>query len=124
MSEKDQLHGPPLHEPEPDRLPTGKLALIALATIVFLGLGSLASGWMLYRAAGSLGQPEGAPAASVGRAEVGIVDQRLFAQEKRAQELRLEQRQRLESYGWVDRDGGVIHLPIERAMQLVAEGRR
>ncbi len=29
--------------------------------------------------------------------------------------------ERLHSYGWVDREAGVIHIPIERAMELVAE---
>ena len=33
---------------------------------------------------------------------------------------RAQQRQRLEGYGWVDRDGGIAHIPIERAMALLA----
>ena len=32
-----------------------------------------------------------------------------------------EQRKDLESYGWVDRPAGVVHIPIEEAMRLVAE---
>jgi hypothetical protein len=27
----------------------------------------------------------------------------------------------LESYGWVDRDAGIVRIPIDRAMQLVVE---
>jgi hypothetical protein len=34
--------------------------------------------------------------------------------------LRAEQQELLSSYGWVDREGGVVHVPIERAMELVA----
>jgi hypothetical protein len=30
-------------------------------------------------------------------------------------------RQRLQSYGWIDKEQGVVHLPIERAMQLLVE---
>jgi hypothetical protein len=30
-------------------------------------------------------------------------------------------RQRLSSYGWVDRDKGIAHIPIDEAMQRVAE---
>jgi hypothetical protein len=30
-------------------------------------------------------------------------------------------RQRLASYGWVDRDKGIAHIPIEEAMRRVAE---
>ena len=32
---------------------------------------------------------------------------------------RAQQRQRLESYGWVDRDTGIAQIPIERAMALL-----
>lgn len=35
--------------------------------------------------------------------------------------LRLREDQALSSYGWVDRNAGVVRIPIERAMQLVVE---
>jgi hypothetical protein len=31
------------------------------------------------------------------------------------------QREQLETYGWVDKEGGVVRIPIERAMDLVLE---
>ena len=31
------------------------------------------------------------------------------------------ERERLESYGWMDRSTGAVHIPIERAIDLVAE---
>jgi len=31
------------------------------------------------------------------------------------------ERERLESYGWMDRSTGALHIPIERAIDLVAE---
>jgi hypothetical protein len=34
-------------------------------------------------------------------------------------DLRDESKQRLSSYGWVDQQIGVVHIPIERAMELV-----
>ena len=30
-------------------------------------------------------------------------------------------RERLDSYGWVDRPQGIVHIPIERAIELTAE---
>ena len=36
-------------------------------------------------------------------------------------QLLREQAQRTATYGWVDRQGGVVHIPIERAMQLLVE---
>ena len=32
-----------------------------------------------------------------------------------------EKKEQLERYGWVDQHAGRIHIPIERAMQLLAE---
>lgn len=37
------------------------------------------------------------------------------------QRLRSEENLVLSSYGWVDRSQGVVRIPIERAMELVAE---
>jgi hypothetical protein len=36
-------------------------------------------------------------------------------------DFRLQEEQRLNSYGWVDEKAGVIHIPIDRAMQLLAQ---
>jgi hypothetical protein len=36
-------------------------------------------------------------------------------------EPRTEEEEHLNSYGWVDQPAGVVHIPIERAIQLVAE---
>jgi hypothetical protein len=36
-------------------------------------------------------------------------------------DFRLQEERTLNSYGWVDEKAGVVHIPIERAMQLVAE---
>jgi hypothetical protein len=37
------------------------------------------------------------------------------------QELEAGVHRRLESSGWVDRERGVAHIPIERAMAMLAE---
>jgi len=45
-------------------------------------------------------------------------------QQRPAEDMRAyrdEQRSVLESYGWVDRNAGVVHIPIEEAMRLLAE---
>jgi hypothetical protein len=36
-------------------------------------------------------------------------------------QLKQRQLQRLSSYGWVDQGAGVVHIPIEDAMRIVAE---
>jgi hypothetical protein len=35
--------------------------------------------------------------------------------------LRQGQTERLDSYGWTDRPNGIVHIPIERAMELTRE---
>lgn len=35
--------------------------------------------------------------------------------------LRATEADRLSSYGWVDKDGGITHIPIERAMELMVQ---
>lgn len=53
--------------------------------------------------------------------EINIVDQELFELETRAYRDRHEKENRLNSYGWVDRSKGIIHEPIDRAMDEVVE---
>jgi hypothetical protein len=36
-------------------------------------------------------------------------------------DFRLKEEQTLNTYGWVDQKAGIVHIPIERAMQLIAE---
>ena len=65
-------------------------------------------------------QPGGPPPIpkQVDQYEVGIVNQRVFALDQRAAQKRLQQMERLRSFGWVDREAGVAHIPIEDAMKM------
>src|SRR4029077_15613665 len=36
-------------------------------------------------------------------------------------DFRLQEEKTLHSYGWVDQSAGVVHIPIDRAMQLLAQ---
>jgi hypothetical protein len=36
-------------------------------------------------------------------------------------QFRAKEKQRLSSYGWIDRAHGVVHIPIEEAMQNIAK---
>lgn len=37
------------------------------------------------------------------------------------QEMRVHEKALLESYGWVDRGQGIVHIPVERAIDLLIE---
>jgi hypothetical protein len=65
-------------------------------------------------------QPGGPPPIpkQVDQYEVGIVNLRVFALDQRAAQKRLQQMERLRSYGWVDRESGVAHIPIDEAVKM------
>ncbi|MCP3100477.1 hypothetical protein LZ198_16530 [Myxococcus sp. K15C18031901] len=105
------------------QLPSGRIALVAGGWLVLIALAVLAAHlWQVWtRPDEEAGRPPG-----MGRAEQSVVEQRPFALEDSAARLRTTQHARLEDYGWVDRDAGVIHVPVERAMDaiLAEEGAR
>jgi hypothetical protein len=56
--------------------------------------------------------------ALLGQPEIGIVDQVPFDVTRSFQVYRRDSLDRLSSWGWLDRQRGTIHMPIERAMEL------
>ena len=60
----------------------------------------------------------------LGQSKIALVEQQLFETSTRGRKDFEARRERLGSYGWVDRKAGVVHLPIERAMELSAQGVR
>lgn len=60
----------------------------------------------------------------LGQAEINIVNTRLIQLDTRAEDEKDAQRRRLRGYGWVDRDAGVVHLPIERGIERVVREQR
>ncbi len=67
--------------------------------------------------------PDPVPAI-LGQPEIGIVDQVPFDVTRSAQAYRRESLERLSSWGWLDRRQGLIHMPIDRAMELVVEQQK
>jgi len=93
---------------------------LALATVALMALLERA---LMAREAARSNAPSPL-AATYGRTEPPAP--RLQAHPRRDLAVLLERdRQRLESYGWVDRATGRVHVPAERAMQLLlAEGAK
>jgi hypothetical protein len=56
--------------------------------------------------------------ALLGQPEIGIVDQVPFDVTRSFQLYRRNSLDRLSSWGWLDRQKGTVHMPIERAMEL------
>lgn len=125
----DPSSGPPEKTPlrqEDEGLPVVKVMIVGLVSMVVFALAVLVTAWGM----GHIQQTQwpGGPApvnpAQVEQLQSGIVKQDLFVLTRRAEQLEREQTAQLHSYGWISRPHGIIHIPIDRAMQMVASGVR
>jgi hypothetical protein len=62
--------------------------------------------------------------AQMGQAEIGIVDQVPFDVTRAAEAYRKNEIERLSSWGWIDLKQGTVHMPIDRAIDLVAREQK
>jgi hypothetical protein len=107
---------------EEDRISTAKIVVVGVASLVIFFVASLATGMYLDARRTESGPPRVPP--EIGSSKIGMVEQQIFERARRGERDRERREERLRSYGWVDRPAGVVHLPIERAMELVAGGVR
>ncbi|MBN9681500.1 MULTISPECIES: hypothetical protein [unclassified Corallococcus] len=106
--------------PELEKLPTAWLLRVGAVALALLAAASVAAWalWVLWRPGTESPLPP-----PPGTQQIGMLDQPPFSLDRRADELKARQRERLDGYGWVDADAGVIHQPIDAAMrQLLSEG--
>jgi len=105
---------------EPEGMATKRPVLVAVVCLVIFTLATLWAVAIMRGEKRPLAARADLTTMEIGKPEIGIVNQRLFLLQLDAKEKREEQLRRLNSYGWVDRDKQVIHLPIDRAMQLLS----
>lgn len=112
-------------EPEPDRIPRRPIIEGAVVTVIVTSACVLATWWIGDCGAVSLRAPHTAVQGSA-PTQVNAVEAELFDELTSGELDRLARRRRLESYGWVDPDRGIVHVPIELAIEryLVEEGGR
>lgn len=104
---------------EEDRIGTVKIILTAVISLAVFGVGALWSVAIQRDAqGGSIVQKLGNPGAASERApEVGIVYQWPFFTSHYGPDKAAEKKEWLESYGWVDQNAKLVHVPIEQAME-------
>lgn len=113
MHEQEHLHPPQ----EPDVVSWKAIVAVAAATIAVSVALSLVARWIAVSAlppAGSV--PEPVPPS--GELEFELFQDDAPADGERDRDARL---QRLRSWGWLDRRQGTVHMPIDRAMELVVQ---
>lgn len=107
---------------EEDHIPSLPIVLVGVGALVVFFLASWVTLSFLRMKEGE--RPALPLPQELGQSKIGLVEQQLFESSNRGQKDLEARRARLGSYGWVDRRGGVVHLPIDRAMELSAQGVR
>ena len=107
---------------EEDRVPSVRIVAVGVAALVIFFLGSMAAIAYLRVRLEERG-PVAVPP-EIGLNKIGMVEQQIFDLADRGERAEARQRERLGSFGWVDRKAGVAHLPIDEAMRLVSQGVR
>ena len=101
-------------------LPYLKILIVGILTLSIFGASILWSTHILNATVQDMNPNGPAPIpAQVYQKEVGIVNQRMFALDQRASEKREAQLQRLNSYGYLNDQKTLAHIPLARAMELL-----
>lgn len=105
---------------EAEGVPARKAVLVAAIALAIFALAVYEADRIFHREESML-MPGRAPPLpkELGQPEIGMVNQRPFDRQQEAEQLRIQQTEQLNSYGWVDRKNQVIHIPIERAMEVL-----
>jgi hypothetical protein len=110
-------HLPPPAAQADEHVAGVKIVAVGIAALVIFAAATMWSARILSTSARML-QPTGPmpTGKDIGKAEIGIVDQTPFESTRGAERYRRHDADVLGSYGWVDRDKGIIHVPIDTAI--------
>jgi hypothetical protein len=111
---------PPRIEPESDPVSYPKVALGLLLVMAVFAAAVGVARWLQVTTLGPGEESLPLPAV-LGQPEIHGVNQPLFRLDDRARRRRAKDAQRLRSYGVVDADAGLAHIPIEEAMERLIE---
>ena len=116
-------HLPPPEAQADEHIASFKIIAVGVISLIVFGAATVWSSRILDRTARTLSPAGPLPVGKeIGKPEIGIVDQTPFETTRGAEQYRRESLQRLNSYGWVDAQKGVIHVPIDKAIdQLLSQ---
>lgn len=123
---RDDVHHASAHPPaEEDRIGSRTIVMVGVGALLVFFVASLAAIGAMKRQQGRINPDGAAPLpAELGQSKIGLLEQRLFENSNQADVVHRVQRSKLESYGWVDREQGIIRMPIDRGIQMVIAGER
>jgi hypothetical protein len=110
-----------VHPPqEPDVLPIRNVSLVGLGLIVAIAACCLTAAGI--EACGTRGRaPERAASGPAIPANVSDMETRVFTVQAQGLEANQRAEQLLSGYSWVDRDRGIVRVPVEVAYQLLLQ---
>jgi hypothetical protein len=110
------------HQAE-DQIDFPKIIAVGVVSLVIFALATWWAYIILVKETGQIEDKGKARVASeMGKDEIGIVDQPHFDHDNRLEVWRKARSQHLNGYGWIDRKRGIIHIPIEKAMEELLAG--
>lgn len=113
-------HSHGTHSAGSDAMNLGKIVLVGVVSLLLFAVGIVwAYRIMVARQADVEAQGLARVPTEIGKPEIGIVDQVPFSIDHRLEIWKAKNLKHLSSYGWIDRAKGVVHIPIERAMEQV-----
>lgn len=124
MSER--MHGEPHggDQPRTDSEIRLKTFFAFAVGLVALTLVSLLAMWAVFgvlERQADKGDPPPSPIAEANQRRLPPAPNLQVRPEKDLAALRASENERLHGYGWVDQSQGIAHIPIERAIELVAQ---
>ena len=93
---------------------TAGLALLTVTVFVVMG-------WLLWALSDGRPPGQGVVTPTVPAPNMSPAPDLQVASSQDYQEIRAAEEAQLHTYGWVDRQGGIAAIPIERAMELLAQ---
>jgi hypothetical protein len=111
-------------ESEPDRVDPRFVIAVASASVAITGL-CCGIAWLVLRTSNSGQALDAFHRTRTARppAEINQIEADLIQSKSQPPDAALA-RSRLQSFGWSDRERGVVHVPIERAFDLYLSGAR
>ncbi|MGD9646558.1 MAG: hypothetical protein AB7U73_12660 [Pirellulales bacterium] len=114
-------HAAPLPDPEPAEVRNGPIIFTGVALLMVMVVGIVVCLWLMrhwgsQRVADQPPLPQGVFREKDPKAPLLQVSAPQSMSEMRAREA-----EQLQSYGWVDRQQGVVHIPLERAIDKYLE---
>lgn len=115
-------HMAPPAEQSPEGIRFAPIIVIGLVSLAIFAGASLWALAYMHRAEAEIADGKVAREPSeVGKVEIGIVDQVPFDVTHSLEHYKREKVGHLESWGWIDRKAGTVHMPIGDAMDLVVK---